>query len=650
MSMGKAAMRNGTIRLHFADMDGNEIEHGTSYNATLSNQEQVLLRESDHIPAVEGYTFHHAEWNNKAFNYFECGTSDSTTLYFFNNGEMVDSLDLWYYPNTASITLYYQKDDPDPEGVFLRVQYRNKIGKALADTVKLPLQLGDDIDLLHSSPYQDIDGAVFQHIVVQGQLVTRVTYTTETEWGIIGYRTNPLPLLPDIPVYGEISKNYVTFYHDDDVVLREARDQKWEYVANYVYDDGSPQSGTGTVAGPGTQPIPEPDLGNLDPPAALKTLTPNLKDPNDPTSGDGTYTLTLSVTAPELAAQNKNKANIVVVYDSSNSMNEPDEYIPDQNGTYGTLYGFSSAYGEEYKGLYEIIQNGSIYDRINRTWVNYARGQRYRRGEINRHTHAKAAVEALAQDLLDLNATHGSDTVELALVEYATDIRQTTGKTSSYEEFKGWVEECGKVIGNVDNGLAGATNWDAALRAANDISFGDNDQVYIVFLSDGDPTVRVTTKKTDDGDQRCLEFTTPYGRVYGTGSSDIHSYNFKDADNFVRESILGKKILFTVGFGDATDKMGELANNGYYIGTNNDLSAAFDSIVGIITSRVGYTDVKLTDGITSMTSTSLAGGNPEEFRYKVSDKDGNDITDTALKPDMRSARLGDPTNEKESLS
>jgi hypothetical protein len=127
-------------------------------------------------------------------------------------------------------------------------------------------------------------------------------------------------------------------------VLREeqtgnGQDPPREYIVNYIYDDHWNETGSGTVSGSGTIPLPEPDLAALAAPQAAKTLTENLKDPDDPDSWDGTYTMTLSVTVPGQGAQNKNRANIVVVYDSSNSMFEPDYYYEDPNGSYGTLYG-----------------------------------------------------------------------------------------------------------------------------------------------------------------------------------------------------------------------------------------------------------------------------------------------------------------------
>jgi hypothetical protein len=209
------------------------------------------------------------------------------------------------------------------------------IGKNLNDPVYADLAIGDDIDLTDPEGYRrNIENADFKHIRKQ---VTRVTYKEETSREVIGY-------LGLIPLFGNVTRRYVTFYNGSNAVLREeqtgnGQDPPREYIVNYIYDDHWNETGSGTVSGSGTIPLPEPDLAALAAPQAAKTLTENLKDPDAPDSWDGTYTMTLSVTVPGQGAQNKNRANIVVVYDSSNSMFEPDYYYEDPNGSYGTLYG-----------------------------------------------------------------------------------------------------------------------------------------------------------------------------------------------------------------------------------------------------------------------------------------------------------------------
>ena len=74
---------------------------------------------------------------------------------------------------------------------------------------------------------------------------------------------------------------------------------------------------------------------DAEPPKVAKTLTPN---------GDGTYKLSLSVTGSASSAQESSKANVVVVFDTSGSMDETTtsyEYseTTDDRNTYGLVDG-----------------------------------------------------------------------------------------------------------------------------------------------------------------------------------------------------------------------------------------------------------------------------------------------------------------------
>ena len=79
---------------------------------------------------------------------------------------------------------------------------------------------------------------------------------------------------------------------------------------------GNDPIGDFTIGG-NSNPAAVLDLDELPKVESAKTLTPN---------DDGTYTLKLEVKVPELKAVNKNRANIVIVFDSSNSMNRARGY------------------------------------------------------------------------------------------------------------------------------------------------------------------------------------------------------------------------------------------------------------------------------------------------------------------------------------
>ena len=69
--------------------------------------------------------------------------------------------------------------------------------------------------------------------------------------------------------------------------------------------------------------------GETTPPATGKTLVSN---------GDGTYTLSLSVTGKAETTSESNKADVIVVLDRSGSMDESVEgYVANQTGRYGLV-------------------------------------------------------------------------------------------------------------------------------------------------------------------------------------------------------------------------------------------------------------------------------------------------------------------------
>lgn len=74
-------------------------------------------------------------------------------------------------------------------------------------------------------------------------------------------------------------------------------------------------------------------------PIVSKTITDN---------GDGTHTISLSVTGQTNTTTESTKANVVIVFDLSNSMNNDDSYIKDDKGGFG-----KSSYSSKYFTLYK---------------------------------------------------------------------------------------------------------------------------------------------------------------------------------------------------------------------------------------------------------------------------------------------------------
>lgn len=364
-------------------------------------------------------------------------------------------------------------------------------------------------------------------------------------------------------------------------------------------------------------------LANLPNPTFKKTVEPN---------NDGTYTLSLCTEVPLVVSNSANKANIVVIFDSSNSMHEPvgDDvtWTVDENGGYGYKDG---RYGQ----LAKIVLPTRTICRFEDETLAYT-GDCYT-PSWTRMNEAKLCVKALGEKLLANNTSSSPDTVEIAFVEFASTIQQTQAEaTTDLATFESWVDNChsiAELTGNFADNLGG-TNWDAALRTANDIQFNDDDPVYIVFVTDGNPTAR-TVEMGDDGTRigagGLVGQDNFIDGVYGTGNSDDMGYNLKAAQDAVELIEQAGKNLYNIGiFGDAT-KMQQLGYGQYFDAMDRSgMETVFDGIVANIAARMGYTEVVMADGLTSMTSSTLVPGKPDGFMYQVLDKDGNDVTETML--------------------
>ena len=125
-----------------------------------------------------------------------------------------------------------------------------------------------------------------------------------------------------------------------------------------------------------------------EPPATSKIVTPN---------GDGTYTLSLSVTGKSQASQEQSKADVIVVLDTSGSMSE----------------------------------------RADDSWQS-------------RLSVAKSAVNSLAEELLSNNTTDNPDAVQLSLVTFSNYATTRITGTTSLSGFQGQVNRLT---------ATGGTNW-----------------------------------------------------------------------------------------------------------------------------------------------------------------------------------------------
>lgn len=334
--------------------------------------------------------------------------------------------------------------------------------------------------------------------------------------------------------------------------------------------------------------------GETTPPATGKTLVSN---------GDGTYTLSLSVTGKAETTSESNKADVIVVLDRSGSMdNNVEGYVANQTGRYGLVnHRYVNLYYLD-NGDYIRLENdtypGTVYYRSRYTYTEYT-GTRYEYMDTKRLAVAKSAISALADQLGSYNEEN-SDAVRFALVTFAD-----TARTETFSQNSNWTTDVTTFKNKVNDRTIwanGGTNWEDALQKANELSVRKGAEAYVIFVSDGNPTFYVgggTGYETDRNVETCYD-------------------NAKDDAKAVVDA---GKNFYGIGVFGNVDRMKDLVTDAsapsgnYYSATDSaSLQVAFADIISQITNALGYKDVKIEDGLTSMTS-ALVKTDPTSFTY-----------------------------------
>lgn len=234
-------------------------------------------------------------------------------------------------------------------------------------------------------------------------------------------------------------------------------------------------------------------------------------------------------------------------------------------------------------------------------------------GELD--SNAKKAANALAKKLLtDKNSKLPIDQqVQMAVVTFSTNASLKQKFTTNVSEINAAVED------DPDGG----TNWEAALKQANDLQGRSGVKKHIIFLSDGDPTFRTSSyggschsswwphtpqpKYTTKEDCVAAGYRwmgenpdDAYKDVHGSGDSDRYGYNYQAA--LTEANKRGNAALYVVKTSTDAKKMADLAteanavNGKEFDGTNaENLTKAFDQIYSTITSSAKIKAFSITD-------------------------------------------------------
>lgn len=263
-----------------------------------------------------------------------------------------------------------------------------------------------------------------------------------------------------------------------------------------------------------------------------------------------------------------------------------------------------------------------------------------------RDSNAKKAANALAGKLLTSqnSALPESQRVRMAVVTFSTNASLKQNFTTDVSEINNAVK------GNP----TGGTNWEAALKQANDLKGSSGVKKHIIFLSDGNPTYRTSSYSGCYSEQHGVrtarpKYTTPescraqqykWGEnpdggsdgVYGAGGSDDYGFNYAAA--LAEANKRGDAALYVVKTSTDANKMTNLAieanavNGEEFDGTNaENLTNAFDQIYSSITSSAKIKVFSITDTLSQWVDpVEFAGvANGTDITQYVTVKNGSTV-------------------------
>ena len=228
---------------------------------------------------------------------------------------------------------------------------------------------------------------------------------------------------------------------------------------------------------------------------------------------------------------------------------------------------------------------------------------------------AKTAVKDMADTLLNGDITG----VKMALVSFSTTASTVQGFTDNYSTFTSAVD---------DLTAEGGTNWEQALQVANRMAVDSDAATFVVFVTDGDPTFRVSRGDVTNSDLDMYNSNTTYqyyriNNVFGQGNADGQGRNFDFAAEEVKSILANNKTFYAIGVSSDVTKVQNLVDEAgggtAYLATDSDaLEEAFANITQSIKTTLGFGDIEITDGITELSNVEMKvmqEVDPNSFKY-----------------------------------
>ena len=539
---------NITVQFNYVDEDGNQVNGKTGSESIYHYYGDENYNMAEYAPVIEGYDYIGARYNNISFStlrltpntnwYYNNGWTSNNSYYnrvfFLQNDVPVYTESYNLYTNqTVRVDLVYRKKNPKKvhygyieNGTFKEWETE------LIEDIGTPDYVGGQYNVRKEFSGKDYVTTRLND-PVNGTQISPLLQTEADSAAYWKYR-----IQDTVTVNGGINE-WQQFGSNDNDIYVIYRDTP----TNKSYDDGNLSP------------------SDLEAPAATKTFENNK---------DGTYDLVLGVTGKSNQAQQKTHANVVIVLDTSSSMD------------------------------FTYAESGNT-----RTELGYTR-----------LSAAQSAICNLADQLFALNSTEDPAAIELAFVNFSHRVRNELTMQTIYS---GTDASAFKSMINATNGNGG-TNYDTAIEAANSILWNDADPTYVVFVTDGDTVSRGYLKYDDSGDGSDHAGDWDSGTYYDHDKSKYGTTYLERAREAakiqVNKVIASGKQFYSIGVFGNVNYLEEMGGN--YLGQADNKEAiekAFSKIISQIEMDLGYQDVVINDGLTALTSTTVEHGAAGNFTY-----------------------------------
>jgi len=299
---------------------------------------------------------------------------------------------------------------------------------------------------------------------------------------------------------------------------------------------------------------------------------------------DGTYTIELDITGAQISETHQTGANVIIIYDISQSMS----------------------------------QNV---------------------GGMTRLEASRRATHTLIDTLKP-----GTNDIDLALVTFAQDATTRTFNGSNWTKNGANITNVVDGITNVSQNLG--TSWHEALLNAYNLTPPDDDPTYVIFITDGCPSVNGLSSNghshgaagTNNTSDLCYTAAVAYSKMIAGTKGTSYSTRVTSGNSEWTISGTGKgEYLYGIYTGtDSNNMLGRLvtASNGSRVITatnETDINNAFKNIAQTIVDHLGATGITTTDGVTELSSISAdvhgTAGAFEYYRKGGKNEDGTEKYD-----------------------